>query len=134
MKKIPRLRAAVLGSPFIFLIFAAQCSQRLPAVYVPIGSVAKVSDGDLFGLREAETPFADSPTALGLWMTARGIKDMPAIESMVISGRIIFVPYATHVDVLEHDEKEIATKVRIRGGAYIGREVWTHPKFLTTIH
>ncbi len=132
MEKTSRLTVAILGALIILVIITTQCAQRLPDVYVPVGSVAKVSDGDLFGLREGETPFADSPTSINLWMTARGIKDMPAMESMVKTGRVIFITYGTYVDVLEHDEKDIATKVRIRGGTYIGREVWTHPKFVTS--
>jgi hypothetical protein len=134
-KKTILLVLAILGGILLIrYIVVTQYESRMFDVYVPTDSVAKVSDGDLFGLRERETPFTDSPTSISLWMMARGVKDMPAIESMIKSGRVIFVPYDTYVDVLEHDEKNIATKVRIRGGTYIGHEVWTHPKFVTPIN
>jgi hypothetical protein len=134
-KKHILLVLAILGGIILVrYIILSLYESRMHDVYVPTGSVAKVSDGDLFGLRERETPFTDSPTSISLWMTARGVKDIPAIESMIKSGRVIFVPYDTYVDVLEHDEKNIATKVRIRGGTHIGREVWTHPKFITPIN
>ena len=103
---------------------------------VPTSGVAKVNHtGTLFGLREGEeTPFADSPSSIHLFTSARGVKDMPAIEAMVKSGRVIFLPVGAFVDVLEHNDGQIATKVRIRSGANIGREMWTHPRFISPIN
>ncbi len=105
------------------------------SVFVPVGTTAKVNtEGEMFGLRSGEVPFADSPSSLWLYMSARGVKDSPAIDSMVTSGRIIFLPTGSLVDVIEHnDAKDPATKIRIRSGATIGREMWTHPKFISSI-
>jgi hypothetical protein len=68
-----------------------------------------------------------------LYMTARGIRDVPAVQAMVGDGRVIFLPVGARVEVLEHDQRNVATKVRVREGMYIGREVWTHPKFVTAV-
>ncbi|MGH9943328.1 MAG: hypothetical protein ACRD9R_13345 [Pyrinomonadaceae bacterium] len=119
----------------VVVIITTQCAQRQPDEYAPVSNTAKVSDeGELFGSGEGNVPFADSPASVSLWMTARGIRDMPAIEAMITSGRVVFLPVGAYVDVLAHDEKEFATKVRVRGGKYIGRELWTHPKFVTSIN
>ncbi len=118
---------------FTLIAVTVQCSPKYDGLYAPVGSVAKVSDGDIFSIREGETPFADTPTSIDLWMSARGGKDLQAVESMVNSGRVIFVPYGTSVDVLEHDKKYAATKVRFRGGVYVGREAWTYATYVKPV-
>ena len=126
MQKV--LALILLGS--VACSISCKDSLRPDGFYAPVGSVAKVSDGDIFSMKEGETPFADTPVSIDLWMTARGGKDWQAVESMLNSGRVIFVPDGTLVDVLEHDKKLKATKVRFRGGQYIGREAWTYPRYV----
>jgi hypothetical protein len=112
-------------------MLAVQCGPRLPDMFVPVGAAAKVSGGDRFSPRTREAPFTDSPDLVDLWATVYLSKDTPALESLIRSGRVVFVPYETPVDVIEHNQREAATKVKIRGGVYIGREVWMHPSYVT---
>lgn len=114
-------------------MLAVQCGPRLPDMFAPVGAAAKVSGGDLFAPRTREAPFTDTPDLVDLWMTVYLSKDTPAVESLIKSGRVIFVPYETPVDVIEHNQREAATKVKILAGAYIGREVWTHPSYITPL-
>lgn len=129
MKKLLKISFLLIG-----IIFTIDCELPQNNVYVPIGNSAKVnSDGTIFGMNSGDVPFADSASALHLYTSASGSKDTDGTKKMISSGRVIFLPVGSFVDVLEHDKKEIATKVRIRSGENIGREMWTHPKFISAI-
>jgi hypothetical protein len=133
-KASSRPRKATVGALIALTLLSVHCAKSLPDVYVPVGSLTTISaDGTLFGLREGEVPLAESAASLDLYMTARGVRDIPAVQAMVGDGRIIFLPVGSRVEVLEHDRRNVATKVRVREGVYIGREVWTHPKFVTPV-
>jgi hypothetical protein len=114
------------------ILFTSSCAKKFDdELYAPVGFQAQVRGGELFALNADETPLADSPTSMSLWMHVRGIKDMDAIKKMVSDGRVIFIPNDSYVDVLEHNNEDGTwTKVRIRGGQYVGREMWTYAMYV----
>jgi hypothetical protein len=119
-KSLPKRKlTTIFGSLLLTVLLTTQCTKQLSDVYVPVGTTAKVNrEGELFALKPGEIPFGDSAVSIDLWTTSKGVRDLEAMQSL---------------DVLEHNDKEIATKVRIRGGQYVGREVWTHPKYVSKL-
>lgn len=120
----------------VFISFWASCSITRPnSVFPSAGKAAKVNnEGTMFGLNENDAPFVDSADSVNLYLSARGVQDKAALEAMIKSNRVVFLPVGSLVDVIENDENKSATKVRIRSGENIGREMWTHPKFISSIN